>query len=56
MRAGIAQSAGLTALNPACPAFLDTLKVSVPSAVKLAAATANLDDLESPAVASVTGR
>src|SRR5438309_11678 len=31
--------AGLTRLNPACPASLGTLKVSVPPAVKLAAAT-----------------
>jgi type I restriction enzyme M protein len=29
--------------NPTCPASLDTLKVSVPPAVKLAAASANLD-------------
>ena len=38
-----ANLAGLKRVNPACPASLDTLKVSVPPAVKVAAATANLD-------------
>jgi hypothetical protein len=33
-----ANLAGLKRVNPACPAPLDTLKVSVPPAVKLAAA------------------
>jgi hypothetical protein len=33
-----ANLAGLKRVNPACPASLDTLKVSVPPAVKLAAA------------------
>ena len=43
-------------LIASCPASLDTLKISVPPAVKLAAAgrvppALDLDDLESPAVA-----
>ena len=38
-----ANLAGLKRVNPACPASLDTLKVSVPPAVKVAAATANPD-------------
>ena len=33
-----ANLAGLKRVNPVCPASLDTLKVSVPPAVKLAAA------------------
>ena len=33
-----ANLAGLKRVNPACPASLDTVKVSVPPAVKLAAA------------------
>ena len=39
-------------MKSSSPASLDTLKMSVPPPVKVAAATANLDDLESPAVAS----
>ena len=44
-------------MKSSCPASLDTLKISVPPAVMLAAAsrvrpTLDLDDLESPAVAS----
>ena len=35
---GSANLAGLKRVNPACPASLDTVKVSVPPAVKLAAA------------------
>jgi hypothetical protein len=39
-------------MKSSSPASLDTLKMSVLPSVKVAAATANLDDLESPAVAS----
>lgn len=39
-------------MKSSSPASLDTLKMSVPPSVKVAEATANFDDLESPAVAS----